>query len=88
MRRKSRVDANQKQIVDALRKAGRSVFFLHTVGCGCPDLLVGFRGRNFLLEVKIEKGKLTEMQEELIQRWNGTIYVVRSVDEALKVTDT
>ena len=48
-----KVDANQKAIADALRRAGCSVQLLHTVGAGCPDLLVGRHGETFLLEVKM-----------------------------------
>ena len=52
MRRASRTDRNQNEIIDALRKAGASVQPLHTVHDGVPDLLVGFQGRNFLMEIK------------------------------------
>ena len=51
-RRAPRVDGNQAAIVRALRAAGCSVTLLHGVGDGCPDLLVGARGRTVLLEVK------------------------------------
>jgi hypothetical protein len=46
------VDDNQRQIVDALRRVGCSVWSLAGVGKGFPDLAVGFRGRNLFLEVK------------------------------------
>ena len=52
MRRAARADSNQAEIVDALRKVGASVQPIHTVGGGVPDLLVGFRGQNYLFEVK------------------------------------
>lgn len=84
MTRPSRVDANQFEIVDALRTIGASVQHLHQVGGGCPDLLVGFRGRNVLLEVKVPKGKLNELQEDWFQAWRGQAHVVRSVDEAIR----
>lgn len=79
-----RTDSNQAEIVAALRQAGASVFSLHAVGRGVPDLLVGFRGNNYLLEVKSEKGKLTEDQEKWINNWRGHVAIVRSVGEALK----
>ena len=47
-----RVDRNQKAIADALVKAGCTVQSLHTVGQGCPDLLVGLHGATWLIEVK------------------------------------
>ena len=52
MRRAARVDANQAAIVAVLRKLGAFVQPLHTVGGGCPDLLVGYRQRWLVLEVK------------------------------------
>ena len=48
----ARVDANQKEIVAELRKLGASAVAIHEIGRGCPDLLVGTLGINYLLEVK------------------------------------
>lgn len=50
--RAAKVDANQRAVVDVLRAAGCTVVLLHTVGGGCPDLLIGRWGRTFLFEVK------------------------------------
>ena len=83
MRHKARVDANQSIIVDALRQVGARVVSLAAIGKGCPDLLVGFRGRNYLLEVKIDKGALTSMQVSFAEMWRGQVVVVRNVDEAI-----
>ncbi len=47
----SKVDANQKRIVKMLRDLGCSVAYLHEVGSGVPDLLVGYGAKNYLLEV-------------------------------------
>lgn len=47
-----RADRNQKAIAEALTRAGCTVTLLHTVGGGCPDLLVGVRGQTWLVEVK------------------------------------
>ena len=47
-----RADRNQKAIAEALTRAGCTVTLLHTVGGGCPDLLVGGRGMTHLVEVK------------------------------------
>ena len=52
-------------------------------GDGVPDLLVGRAGVNYLLEVKSEKGRLTEDQEEWHMNWRGHKSVVRSIDDAL-----
>ena len=79
-----KVDANQAEIVDALRKAGASVLVLSRVGQGCADLAVGIRGENFFLEVKTEKGKLTPAEAEFMSNWRGRYAVVRTPEEALR----
>jgi lambda repressor-like predicted transcriptional regulator len=87
--RAAKIDANQVEIVAALRKVGASVQMLSAVGQGCPDLLVGFEKRNILMEVKDgkkipSKQKLTPDQVIWHQGWQGKVIVVRSVDEALQ----
>lgn len=73
-------------IVEALRKAGRSVFILSATGNGVPDLLVGYKGRNYLLEVKEVSGKLTPPQVKFFQEWPGQAAIVRTIEEALAFT--
>lgn len=89
MRRAARVDANQGDIVDALLAVGATVQTLAAVGDGVPDLLVGFRLMNFLLEVKDgakapSARKLTDDQEKWHSAWRGQSQVVNSIDEALQ----
>lgn len=80
----SRVDKNQKEIVEALRAAGATVQHLHMVGKGCPDILVGIDGRNILMEIKNEIGKLTQDEWEWHTNWRGQACIVYSVGDALK----
>lgn len=87
-RRAAAVDANQPEIVAALRKAGAVVQHLHMVGQGCPDLLVGFRGKNYLLEIKDgskppSARKLTKDEAAWHIQWPGTVSIVNNADEAL-----
>lgn len=89
MRRAARVDDNHPQIVDALRGIGATVQSLATVGKGCPDLLVGYRGINLLLEIKDgskppSARRLTPDEEAWHATWRGPVAVVESVDEALR----
>ena len=90
MRTAAKVDTNQADIVKALRKAGATVQPLHTVGAGCPDLLVGVQGSNKLLEVKDgdkapSARKLTPDQVEWHAEWNGEpVYIVCSPEQALE----
>lgn len=87
-RRAAKVDRNQREIVDALRKVGATVHPLHTVGAGCPDILIGYRGRNLLAEIK-DGAKppsaqgLTPVQVFWHETWRGQVAIVTSVDEAL-----
>ena len=86
----SKVDANQGDIVAALRKVGCEVLSLAAVGKGCPDLLVFYGGVSyrahdshlFLLEVKSAKGKLTPDQVEFHRDW--PVIVVHNELEALR----
>ena len=88
MRRAARVDANQAEIVAALRKVGCSVLDLSAVGGGCPDILVGRRGKNLLIEVKDgtkppSKRRLTPEEREFLTAWNGNAVICDSIEEAL-----
>lgn len=91
MRRAAKVDVNQAEIVAALRDVGATVTSLATVGKGCPDLVVGFRGRNYLLEVKppggvrggLSRQTLTEAEREWHRTWRGHRAIVTSIDQAL-----
>ena len=80
-----KVDANQREIVDALRKCGISVQSLASIGDGCPDLLAADFQRVWVIEVKGPKGSLRPEQEAWINAWRGTVHVVRSVDDALRL---
>ena len=79
-----KVDANQAEIVDALRQAGASVLVLSRVGQGCADLAVGLRGETFFLEIKTGKGKLTPSEKEFMDKWRGHYAIVRTAEEALE----
>lgn len=97
--RRASKDANHAPIVRALERVGASVQELHAVGSGCPDLLVGYRGRTVLLEVKnpetrYGQGKKSgantaatnEAQLKWRQAWRGApVVIVYSVLEALQV---
>jgi hypothetical protein len=90
VRRAAKIDANQPEIVQALRKAGATVQTLAMVGAGCPDLLVGFQGRNLLMEVKDgrlppSRRRLTTDEQNWCVAWRGQVAIVKSVDDALKL---
>jgi len=76
-----RRDQNQAAIVRALRKAGATVVITADVGGGFPDLVVGWNGVTYLVEVK-NRTKLSESQQRFIERWRGgPIVVLSSLDD-------
>ena len=86
----AKADRNQAEIVAALRKAGATVQHLHAVGKGCPDLAVGLRGVNYLIEVKDgmappSQAKLTAPQVKWHAGWKGAVHIAYSVDDALRI---
>lgn len=91
MRRAAKVDGNHREITEALRAVGASVESLAAVGSGVPDLLCGYRGRTYLLEVKDGTAKdkrqrtLRPNQADWHAAWRGSVVaVVTSVEEALR----
>ena len=83
MRYAARVDANQTQIVSALRAAGAYVWII-----GLPvDLLVGYKGHTFLVEVKDgSKKRLTKLQADFFENWvGGTLARIDSPEAALRM---
>lgn len=87
MRRRAKVDDNHKAISEALRSVGATVQSLAMVGAGCPDLLVGYHGRNFLLEVKNpnqppNKRQLTPDEYYWHLCWRGQVHEVLTAENA------
>jgi hypothetical protein len=84
---KKRVDENQRTITHTFIAMGASVLNLSTVGRGCPDLLVGYRGNSVLVEVKKDpKATFTEPQIKFMQEWRGgAVSRIDSVDAAIRL---
>ena len=92
MRRFGKVDDTQKIIVKVLIKAGATVQSLASVHHGCPDLLVGHWGRNYLFECKSpvktshrRPKELTPEEAEWHKGWKGTVHTVEGPIEALRI---
>ena len=86
MRYAARVDANQIQIVSALRSAGAYVWII-----GLPvDLLVGYKGHTFLVEIKTDsKKRLTKLQADFFENWSGsTLCRIDNPEAALRMIQT
>ena len=75
-------------MMDAAEAVGASVLDIADLGAGAGDILVGFRGVNFLIEVKDDKQppskrRLTPDEQEFHLLWTGQIDVCKNVDELL-----
>ena len=81
MRRAARKDDNEKEIVQALRDAGATVWIIELP----VDLLVGYKGHTFLMECKASsKKRLTTLQADFFAHWTGgTLCRVDSPEAAL-----
>jgi hypothetical protein len=82
VRKAARTDANQQEIVRALKAAGISVEYIKL-----PFDLVIYNPRKnetAFGECKTAEGRFTKGQIEFIQRWPGKIYVFRSAEDAVR----
>lgn len=76
-----KTDGNQTAVVKHLRERGCSVQSLAEVGKGCPDLLIGWHGQTFLVELKNgtkppSARKLTPDEIEWHGQWSGARVLV------------
>ena len=90
MRRAARTDDNQQQIVKQLRQLGCSVAITSMIGKGFPDFIVGYKGRNLMIELK--DGAKTKSQKGLTMdeskwhtQWKGQVDKCESLEEICKV---
>ena len=93
MRHAAKVDANQAELVDALRRLGLHVALTHRLGAGFPDLVV--TGQRLptgdvaalLVEVKVPGGKGLNEEEK---QWHaaypegGPLIVARELGDVLR----
>jgi hypothetical protein len=79
-----RSDLNQSTIVRHLRQIGASVEVVSTQAHGF-DLVVGYRGENFVCEVKQpgKKHELTDLERHRMNTWAGRYMVIDSLQDFL-----
>ena len=93
---RAKKDENHAEIVKFLRAIGATVIELHAVGGGVPDLLVGYKRRTFLLEVKRpgvagkKRGRRQAMtnkaQADFYDSWRGgAVHVVEDWRVAISI---
>ena len=85
-----RTDGNHAEIREAFRQLGCSVADTSRLGDGFPDLLVGYRRRNLLVEVKDgskspSRRKLSDDEAKFHAEWRGQVAVVETVDDVARL---
>jgi hypothetical protein len=79
-------DANEPEIIEALKAKGAIVWRLN--GKGIPDLLVGYKSVTILAEVKTAKGKTKPAQDVFFDTWQGgKACIVKTVEEAISLLE-
>jgi hypothetical protein len=84
-------DANEPDMLAVCRRIGATYLKLN-VKDG-PDVVVGFRGKNFLFEFKLPKGprggtshsKQSDGQKDWERTWRGESHLIRTTDEMLVI---
>lgn len=71
--------------MDLARRMGATVSITSLVGFGFPDLVIGFRGINVLVEVKPPGKDLRDDQKTFHKGWKGQVAVVESQDDLIKL---
>lgn len=86
MRRAARVDSNHLDICHTLRQCGASVHSTSSLGDGFPDAVAGFRGFNYLIEIKdgTKRWSLTKDQVKFHTDWQGQIVIIDSIESAIE----
>lgn len=92
MRYARKRDGNHSAIAKTFERMGCTVLDTSSIGlAGFPDLVVGFRQTNHLVEVKNPETRygragLNEAQSAFNRHWNGAgMWAVSSEDEAMAV---
>lgn len=89
MRKRASKDDNHDTVALAFQRVGAAVIHTHMFGQGFPDMLVCFRGRVYMIEVKNpqsvygRKG-LNELQQRL-RNEGWPLCVVRTEDDAMQL---
>ena len=87
-----KIDANQRTVVKTFRQLGWSFAITSDVGRGFPDGVGGYRGRNYLIEIKdgakpLSAQKLTPDQVVFHEAWRGQVIIIRSVQDVIDLTN-
>ena len=84
--RAERTDANQQDIIDDLRKVGADVYVIKRP----VDILVGYRNRCWIFEIKDpeqtkQNRQLTKFQQVFFDTWRGQVDKIETSEQAIKI---
>jgi hypothetical protein len=86
-----RIDANHNEIAEGVRAVGAEFQSLASVGRGCPDALISYRGVWYVGEIKDgskspSRQKLTPDEEKWHARFSpkAPVHIWRSLEDALR----
>ncbi|CAB5217755.1 hypothetical protein UFOVP208_10 [uncultured Caudovirales phage] len=86
-----KVDANQKELMTKLRLIpGVTVATTHIIGKGFPDIVIGYKGINYLVEIKDgtkppSQRKLTKDEVSFHSNWSGQVQTCTNFYEILQL---
>jgi hypothetical protein len=79
-----RRDSNHKSIVNLFRNfPGVTVADTAALGNGFPDIVVGFRNKSYLIEIKDGNKKLTPEENEFVNSWCGDYTIIRNEQQVI-----
>lgn len=78
LRHAKKRDTSERAIINALKQFGMDVIQIDQP----VDLIVGWRGVNYLAEVKTGKAKLRDGQAKFVETWRGQVVVLRNPADA------
>jgi len=79
-----RRDANEPEIVNYFKSKGFSVERLNTP----LDLLIGYKKKNYLVEVKMPTKTMNKNQVKFASDWKGQFIVIDSVEQASRFAES
>lgn len=88
-----KTDRNHSEIIKQCRKVpGISVFSTHILGKGFPDIVIGYKGLNYLIEIKDgdkppSQRVLTIDEKEFHKNWKGQVNICHNIDEVFTVLE-
>lgn len=83
-----RIDRNQNEIVKTFRQLGILVYITSNLGNGFPDLVILFKNRIWLIEIKNGKlaksaQKLTEKEDKFHTLWKDHVVIITSIQDVI-----